>query len=225
VTDAVRRRSDPLTRELVVDAAQRLVEEQGIAALSMRRLAAELGVAVTAIYWHVGNRDALLDELVDRIVSEIGAVRASGSTPHARIASIARSLRRKLLARPDLVGLAHERGRTSAMFQPAEAAIARELVAAGRTGEDAALAVKAIEFLVIGSVILERAAGRGPRQRADDGLWRNEQGLDPSLVARLAAPPDHDEVFETSLRSLVAALVDAPTVGARHTTARGRMSR
>ena len=201
------RRADPLTRELVVDAALRLVEEQGVAALSMRRLAAELGVAVTAIYWHVGNRQALLDELVDRIVSDIGAVRPSGSTPQARVASIARSLRRKLLARPDLVGLAHERGRTSAMFQPAEVALARELTATGRRGGDAALAVKAVEFLVIGSVILERAAARGPSQELDDELWRDERGLDPSLVARLAARPDHDEVFEVALRSLVASLL------------------
>ena len=207
MTETTARRADPLTRELVVDAALRLVEEQGVAALSMRRLAAELGVAATAIYWHVGNRHALLDELVDRIVSDIGAVRPSGSTPQSRVASIARSLRRKLLARPDLVGLAHERGRTSAMFHPAEAALARELTAAGRRGEEAALAVKAIEFLVIGSVILQRAVARGPAQSPDDALWRDERGLDPSLVAALAASPDHDEVFEVGLRSLVASLL------------------
>ena len=120
-------RAEPLSREAVVDAALRLVEDEGVPALTMRRVAAELGVAVTAIYWHVGNRDALLDELVDRIVADIGAIRPSGSTPVDRISSVARSLRRKLLARPHVVGLAHERGVTSIMFQPAQAVLAREL--------------------------------------------------------------------------------------------------
>jgi len=201
-------RAEPLSREAVVDAALRLVEDEGVPALTMRRVAAELGVAVTAIYWHVGNRDALLDELVDRIVADIGAIRPSGSTPVDRIASVARSLRRKLLARPHVVGLAHERGVTSIMFQPAQAVLAGELGKVGVHGERAALAVQAGQFHVIGAVILERAAGRGlsaDAQRAP--TWRDARGLDAELVARLAAPPDHDVVFELGLRSLVASLV------------------
>ena len=201
-------RAEPLSREAVVDGALRLVEDEGVPALTMRRVAAELGVAVTAIYWHVGNRDALLDELVDRIVADIGAIRPSGSTPVERIASVARSLRRKLLARPHVVGLAHERGVTSIMFQPAQAVLARELAKVGVHGERAALAVQAVQFHVIGAVILERAAGRGlsgDAQRAP--TWRDARGLDAELVARLAAPPDHDVVFELGLRSLVASLV------------------
>ena len=45
----------PVTRDAIVDAAMGLVEAQGIDALTMRRLSDELGVAVTAIYWHVGQ--------------------------------------------------------------------------------------------------------------------------------------------------------------------------
>jgi AcrR family transcriptional regulator len=56
----------------VLDAATELVRAQGSAALTMRRLAAELGCAVTAIYWNVGNREALLDELVARTVRDMG---------------------------------------------------------------------------------------------------------------------------------------------------------
>ena len=52
-----------VTRRAVLDAATRLFEEQGVAGLSMRKLAAEVGVAATSIYWHVGNREALLDLL------------------------------------------------------------------------------------------------------------------------------------------------------------------
>src|SRR5207253_1703148 len=89
-----------LSRDGVVDVALRMVEDDGVERLSMRKLAAELGVAVTAIYWHVGNRDALLEALVDREIAEMGALRPSGRTPEARLVSIARALHRKLRARP-----------------------------------------------------------------------------------------------------------------------------
>src|SRR4051794_41939292 len=57
-----------VSRELVVDTALRLIEEHDISALTMRRLAAELGTAVTPLFLHVGNRDALVDLLVDRLL-------------------------------------------------------------------------------------------------------------------------------------------------------------
>ncbi|MFF1931343.1 TetR family transcriptional regulator, partial [Streptomyces sp. NPDC058228] len=76
-----------LTREEVLEAAAALVRQHGPEALTMRKLAAELGTAVTSIYWHVGNRESLLDALVERTVQEMGAVRAAGRNPVARIVS------------------------------------------------------------------------------------------------------------------------------------------
>ena len=55
----------PLTAEVVVDVANRVVELHGFDALTMRRLSDELGVAVTSIYWHVGNRHTALQVLPD----------------------------------------------------------------------------------------------------------------------------------------------------------------
>src|SRR5690348_7637614 len=78
----------PIDREGVLLAAEALVRERGPAALTMRKLAAELGAAVTAIYWHVGNREALLDELVQRTVAEMGQIEARGATPAARAESV-----------------------------------------------------------------------------------------------------------------------------------------
>jgi AcrR family transcriptional regulator len=52
-----------LTRERVVEAAQALVHAAGVDSLSMRQLAGELGVTATALYYHVGSKDALLDEV------------------------------------------------------------------------------------------------------------------------------------------------------------------
>ena len=196
----------PLTQDAVVDTALRLVEEYGAPALTMRRLADELGAAVTAIYWHVGNRDALLDLLVDRIVDDMGHIKAAGRTPRTRIASLARSLRRKLIARPHLIGLAHERSRTAALFQPVQAALARELAAMNVRGGEAALAIRVLQCHVVASVVLERTTSRGPtRQATEAALWPENQG-DPELVHGLATELDFNEVFEFGLDALLATL-------------------
>lgn len=79
-----------LTREEVLAAAAGLVRQHGPQALTMRKLAAELGTAVTSIYWHVGNRESLLDALVERTVQEMGTLRPAGRGPAARIVSVAR---------------------------------------------------------------------------------------------------------------------------------------
>ena len=54
----------------------------------MRRLTAELGVGPPTVYWHVGNREALLKRLIERATEELGAIRPHGRTPAQRIASI-----------------------------------------------------------------------------------------------------------------------------------------
>ena len=47
--------------------------------LTIRGLAAKLGVAVTAIYWHVGDKQALFDGLADRIIAQLGEVTVRGA--------------------------------------------------------------------------------------------------------------------------------------------------
>jgi AcrR family transcriptional regulator len=56
----------------------------------MRKLATELGVAPTAIYWHVGNKSELLNQLVDRLIAEMGVPQPKGDGPLERLAWIAR---------------------------------------------------------------------------------------------------------------------------------------
>jgi TetR/AcrR family transcriptional regulator, tetracycline repressor protein len=168
----------------------------------MRRLAAELGTAVTAIYWHVGNRDALLDLLVDRLLIDMGKVRISGRTPRARITSLARQWRSKLWEQPHLIGLAHERGKTAAMFAPMQAALATELATIGLSGRAAAPAIRALQFHVAASVVMERTAGRGPATGVTDPTaWPDPH--DTALVNALAAPLDYDAVFALGLDALL----------------------
>ena len=61
----------PLTREGIVDAAMRVLAREGADGLSMRRVAEELGTGPASLYWHVANKDELVNLLIDRVASEI----------------------------------------------------------------------------------------------------------------------------------------------------------
>ena len=61
----------PLSRERVLRAAVSLADDSGIDAVSMRRLAQDLGVVPMALYKHVANKEELLDGMVDLIVGEM----------------------------------------------------------------------------------------------------------------------------------------------------------
>lgn len=61
----------PLNRDRVVRAALDLVDEEGLAALTMRRLGQRLGVEAMSLYNHVPGKEGLLDDLVDLVVAEI----------------------------------------------------------------------------------------------------------------------------------------------------------
>jgi AcrR family transcriptional regulator len=64
-------RRTPLSKERVLNAALALADSDGIEALSMRRLAQELGVEAMSLYNHVANKGEILDGIVDLAVSEI----------------------------------------------------------------------------------------------------------------------------------------------------------
>ena len=61
----------PLTRERILETAVALADEGGVDAISMRRIARELGVVPMALYKHVADKDELLDGMIDVVVSEI----------------------------------------------------------------------------------------------------------------------------------------------------------
>ncbi|MFI8964822.1 TetR/AcrR family transcriptional regulator [Streptomyces sp. NPDC053493] len=204
-----------LTRDEVLDTAAALVKEHGPDALTMRRLAAELGTAVTSIYWHVGNRESLLDALVERTVADLGTLRPRGADPAERIVSVARLLRRALRERPHLVAMVHERGLTERMFLPAQRALIHEAHAAGLRGARAADLVRAVQFQVVGHVLVERNRERAPAQSpAETDLWSAQAAgadadaaADPALTEVLAAPVDTERLFLTAVRALVAGLL------------------
>jgi len=61
----------PLSRDRVLDVAVALAEREGIDAVSMRKLADELGVGAMSLYHYVPNKDDLLDGMVDFVFGEV----------------------------------------------------------------------------------------------------------------------------------------------------------
>jgi AcrR family transcriptional regulator len=61
----------PLSRRRILEAAVRFVDSEGLEALSMRRLGAELGVEAMSLYNHVPNKEALLDGMVELLLGEL----------------------------------------------------------------------------------------------------------------------------------------------------------
>ncbi len=64
-------RPPTIDREAVFDTALALLDAEGVEALTMRRLASELGVSAMAPYRHVGSKDELLMVLVDRLAARL----------------------------------------------------------------------------------------------------------------------------------------------------------
>jgi AcrR family transcriptional regulator len=68
-----------LSREAIVEAAIELLDREGIARFSMRRLAESLGTGAASLYWHVSGRGQLFEMIVDRFVERTGAHELAGA--------------------------------------------------------------------------------------------------------------------------------------------------
>jgi AcrR family transcriptional regulator len=89
-----------LTRTAVVDRALHLADADGLDALTIRKLAQELGVTPMALYWHFRSKDELLDGLAERVWAEIDVnIDATAAWP-AQLRGLLESLLRALRAHP-----------------------------------------------------------------------------------------------------------------------------
>jgi AcrR family transcriptional regulator len=61
----------PLTRQAIVEAALRVLDREGMDALSMRKVGEELGTGAASLYWHVRNKDELLQLVYEAVVAEL----------------------------------------------------------------------------------------------------------------------------------------------------------
>ena len=91
-----------LTRPAILEAALALVDEEGMEALSMRRLAARLRVDAMSIYHHLPNKAAIVSGLVEAVFATMPPTPADGPWPD-RVRAWARAYRDLALAHPNLV--------------------------------------------------------------------------------------------------------------------------
>jgi TetR/AcrR family transcriptional regulator, tetracycline repressor protein len=76
---------EALSRGRILDAALRLVDEEGMGALTMRRLGAELGVNPMSIYHHLPGKDAVISGLVELVFSGMRMRYSEGSSWQDRV--------------------------------------------------------------------------------------------------------------------------------------------
>ena len=90
---------EPLSRERILAAGVALADREGVAALSMRRLANDLGVVPMALYKHLANKEEMLDGMVDVVVGEIDPPR-TGTDWRTAVRERILSARQALLRHP-----------------------------------------------------------------------------------------------------------------------------
>jgi TetR/AcrR family transcriptional regulator, tetracycline repressor protein len=89
-----------LTRDAVVDRALQLADSIGLDALTIRKLATELGVTPMALYWHFRSKDELLDGLAERVWAEIDTDIDESASWSAQLRGLLESLLRVLRVHP-----------------------------------------------------------------------------------------------------------------------------
>ncbi len=96
----------PLTRDAIVDAALRVLDTEGLDALSMRRVAEEIGTGAASLYWHVGNKEELLQLVWDRVIGEVDLPAPDPARWQEQIKELARGWRQILKRHRDVARIA-----------------------------------------------------------------------------------------------------------------------
>ncbi|MEU4404068.1 TetR/AcrR family transcriptional regulator [Streptosporangium sp. NPDC023963] len=97
-------KSPTLGRAQIVRAAMELLDAEGLDALSMRRLGARLGSGTTSIYWHVANKDELLELVLDEVYGEFTVLSVQETTWRNAATSFAYGIRQALFRHPWVIG-------------------------------------------------------------------------------------------------------------------------
>ncbi|MEU8302336.1 TetR/AcrR family transcriptional regulator [Actinomadura sp. NPDC048955] len=174
--ERTRRGRPALGRTQIVDAALDLLDAEGLDGLSMRRLGTRLNAGATSVYWHVANKDELLELALDRVMAEVAV--PSGDGWRAAATGYARSLRAMIHRHPWTVTLFGGRP----MIGPNATRVLDEVLAAfgsaGFTGFDLEYAWSAVVDYVIGA-----AGSEASWQRAQPGTSAAEwvENLAPYL--------------------------------------------
>ena len=150
-------RREPLTKERIVGAALRVMDAEGLEAVTMRRIGRELGVEAMSLYNHVEDKDDILNGVTERVFTEFDYPPFSGDwLEDAR--AMAREWRRLLGLHPSVCQLLAERHKPLeglASFRAMDAALGL-LRSAGLSDRDAAQAFNALGSYILGYVTMEQ---------------------------------------------------------------------
>lgn len=159
-----------LSREQVVAAAARLLEQDGLSGLSMRRLAEELGVSAMTPYRYFRDKEELLDAVVDAWASEDRIPEPDGEW-HEQVRELMTWLSRELSRYPALVSLRLERPFLSPGALGLTEAVLQALVRAGFTKAEALRAYRVLLVHTFGS------AAFGAHSKGEDARGRTSAAL------------------------------------------------
>jgi AcrR family transcriptional regulator len=166
-----------LSREQIVRAAVELLDADGLAGLSMRRLGTRLGAGATSAYWYVANKDELLELATDEVMGEVRVPDAAEVGWREACGACARGVRAMILAHPWLARLLGTRPNFGPTARRMSDRVVEALTTAGFAGAEVAYA---------SSLILGHALGIASTEAAWRGVMAQAGKTDAQIVAELA---------------------------------------
>ena len=169
-----RRRSQPaLSRERIVTATIALLDREGASALTMRKVAAALGVHATSLYWHVDRREDLVDLAVDEILAEAASRLPSAGLPwDVALKETAQRFYSALTAHTWAAEFAGSRPLVGPNAVALSRRIIEALAALGGEEEKRAVAIRAVSNQLLGAATsavamrVARSGGAGEHEEA-----------------------------------------------------------
>lgn len=180
------RASRPLTRELLFERALAIVDTEGLDALTMRRLAADVGVKAPSLYNHVTGKDDLIEGALHVMRSEFRPPSPAPDGWKALLAAIFSEYRRVLAGHPNMMALAGRR------LQGERDSGLEFLVAQGFTSEQAVELWQSLLAVVVGFSMFTSGYAQTDITGLPDELaarahqWR-DQTCPQALLAIMAA--------------------------------------
>lgn len=203
-----------LTIERIVRAATDIAEEEGVAGLSMRRVAARLGVSATNLYTYVPDKSALLAVMLDTMIAGAPPPHTLAGGWRDQVAAWARSDLHDYRAHPwlvDLISVEHPMGPGALAWL--DSAL-RVFAGTGLTDREILTVIEAVESYARGHAVRAVGADRAARKAVPGGgSWSDAQDdylaarpeivRFPAVCALTDTGPDVDEVFEEGLAWLL----------------------
>ena len=168
----------PLSRERIAAAAAAVADRAGVAAVSMRSVAKELGVEAMSLYHHVPSKGALLDDLINWVFERI-EVPEAGATWREAITSKARSARSVLTAHPWALGMIESRPNPGPALLTHHDRLLGVLMTDGFSATLATHAFAAIDAYVYGFALTETSLPFEP-----------DDGAEEAFAIKVAAPAE-----------------------------------